>query len=210
VAFLPSKRDERIPVPNRYFGVFQDGSLKVRGIDARRGDTPACIADAQMEALQFLSRAKDADEIPGLLPELRGLLNRRLREISSISLPLERYLITLRLSRTLDEYKTDRAPTAAALTQLQAVGKSLRPGQRVRFVYTRAKPGVHAWDLPGPFDPRELDIPRYRTLFFRAIATILQPLGLADSEQRAAEWLRGEKAPVELPLQPQLAAVGLV
>lgn len=28
VCFLPSKRDARIPVPNRYFGVFQDGSIK--------------------------------------------------------------------------------------------------------------------------------------------------------------------------------------
>jgi DNA polymerase-2 len=39
VAFLPSRMDERVPVPNRYFGVFQDGSLKMRGIEVRRHDT---------------------------------------------------------------------------------------------------------------------------------------------------------------------------
>ncbi len=32
VVFLPSRVDERVPVANRYFGVFQDGSIKVRGI----------------------------------------------------------------------------------------------------------------------------------------------------------------------------------
>jgi DNA polymerase II len=202
VAFLPSKRDERIPVPNRYFGVFQDGSIKIRGIDARRGDTPACVADAQLEALHLLAHARDVDEIPALLPGLRNLLNRRLHEITSTSLPLERYLITLKLSRTLDEYKSDRTPTAAALTQLQAVGKSLRPGQRVRFVYVLGKaPGVYAWDLPDPIDPRQLDTGRYRVLFMRAVATILQPLGVADTEEKAAEWLRGEKPADELPLQ---------
>lgn len=202
VAFLPSKRDERIPVPNRYFGVFQDGSLKIRGIDARRGDTPPCVADPQLEALNLLARAQDVDQIPTLLPELRALLNRRLFEITSLSLPLERYLITLKLSRTLEEYKSDRTPTAAALAQLQAVGKSLRPGQRVRFVYVLGRPGVHAWDLPEPLDPRRLDTARYRTLFLRAVSTILQPLGLADSEERAADWLRGIKPAVELPLKP--------
>lgn len=202
VAFVPSKRDERIPVPNRYFGVFQDGSLKIRGIDARRGDTPPCVADPQLEALHLLARAQDVDEIPALLPELRNLFNRRLHEITSLSLPLERYLVTLKLSRTLEEYKSERVPTAAALAQLQAIGKSLRPGQRVRFVYVRAKPGVYAWDLPEPVDPRQLDIARYRTLFLRAVATILQPLGLADSEERAAEWLRGEKPAQELPWKP--------
>lgn len=40
IAFLPSRQDERIPVPNRYFGVFQDGSLKVRGLELRRRNTP--------------------------------------------------------------------------------------------------------------------------------------------------------------------------
>ncbi len=202
VAFLPSKRDERIPVPNRYFGVFQDGSLKIRGIDVRRGDTPPCVGEPQLEALNLLARAQDVDEIPALLPELRNLLNRRLHEITSLSLPLERYLITLKLSRNLDEYKSERVPTAAALAQLQAVGKTLRPGQRIRFVYVRPKPGVYAWDLPDPVDPRLLDLARYRMLFLRSAATILQPLGLADSEERAAEWLRGQKPAVELPLRP--------
>lgn len=43
--FLPSRVDARWPVPNRYFGVFQDGSIKVRGIDMRRRDTTPFIAE---------------------------------------------------------------------------------------------------------------------------------------------------------------------
>lgn len=202
VAFLPSRRDERIPVPNRYFGVFQDGSLKIRGIEARRRDTPPCVADAQLAALQLLARARDVDEIPGILPEVRRLLHRRLREIISLRLPLERYLITLRLSRSLEEYKSERVPAAAALAQLQAAGKSLRPGQSIQFLYTRGKPEVYAWDQPGTLDPQRLDISRYRLLFWRAVSTILQPFGLASDETQAADWLRGEEMACELPLAP--------
>ena len=40
VAFLPSRMDSRLPVANRYFGVFQDGSTKVRGIEVRRRTPP--------------------------------------------------------------------------------------------------------------------------------------------------------------------------
>ena len=43
VVFLPSRVNERVPVPNRYFGVFQDGSIKVRGIECRRRDTPPSL-----------------------------------------------------------------------------------------------------------------------------------------------------------------------
>ncbi len=45
VAFLPSRMDPRVPVANRYYGVFQDGSLKIRGIEARRRDTPPWVAN---------------------------------------------------------------------------------------------------------------------------------------------------------------------
>ncbi|MCL0138036.1 hypothetical protein M2T37_27535, partial [Klebsiella pneumoniae] len=55
VAFLPSRMDERVPVANRYFGVFDDGSFKVRGIEARRHDTPPFIAATQMRLLEQLA-----------------------------------------------------------------------------------------------------------------------------------------------------------
>ncbi len=61
VAFLPSRVNKRVPVANRYFGVFQDGSLKVRGIEARRGDTPAFIVETQMQMLELLVQEQSAE-----------------------------------------------------------------------------------------------------------------------------------------------------
>src|SRR5215467_2635250 len=40
IVFVHSKINSQLPVPNRYFGIFGDGSLKIRGIEARRHDTP--------------------------------------------------------------------------------------------------------------------------------------------------------------------------
>ena len=40
VAFVHSKSSKLVPVPNRYFGVFEDGSMKVRGLEIRRRDNP--------------------------------------------------------------------------------------------------------------------------------------------------------------------------
>jgi DNA polymerase-2 len=62
------------------------------------------------------------------------------------------------------------------------VGKNLRPGQRVRFVYTLGEPGVHAWDLPVPPDLRSVDQERYKVLLFRAAGTILQPFGVQEED----------------------------
>lgn len=45
VAFPPSKRDKRNAVPTSYFGIFQNGEIKTRGIETRRHDTPSFISD---------------------------------------------------------------------------------------------------------------------------------------------------------------------
>ena len=178
VAFLPSRVNKHVPVPNRYFGVFQDGSLKVRGIEARRGDTPAFIVETQMQMLELLAQEQTADS--SSLTRPLALLRRRLAELRGGKVPVEALLVTQKLSRELEEYRA-RSPVARAVAQLQSAGKSLRPGQSVRFFYTRGKPGVRAWDLPEPPDPATIDIQRYVTLLLRAAHTVLEPFGMQEA-----------------------------
>jgi DNA polymerase elongation subunit (family B) len=99
--------------------------------------------------------------------------------------------VAQKLSRALDEFRTP-SPVARAVAQLQAAGKSTSPGERVRFVYTRGEPGVHAWNLPGPVDPRSVDCERYAELLLRGAASILTPFGV--SEDLLRQWLFGNAA----------------
>jgi DNA polymerase elongation subunit (family B) len=87
------------------------------------------------------------------------------------------------LSRELGEYRSP-SPSARAAAQLAAAGKTVRPGQRVRFLVTRGEPGVHAWDLPLLPDRRTIDYARYQELLLRAAVTVLQPLGLEEAALR--------------------------
>ncbi len=175
VVFLPSRLDEKVPVANRYFGVFQDGSIKVRGIECRRRDTPPFIAEMQMELLNILARAPDADHLADHLPAARALLKRGENDLRAGRVPLEKLLLAQKLSRELDSYRSP-SPAARAAMQLAKTGKTIRPGQRVRFLFTRGEPGIHAWDLPEPLDKRTVDIQRYRTLLLRAAETIMKPM----------------------------------
>ena len=184
-----------MPVPNRYFGVFQDGSIKVRGIEARRRDTPTWIAEVQMEMLERLAQVETAAELPGLLPGLIDLLRERLDDLRSGRVPLEDLLVGQRMTKELAEYATPSAAARAA-AQLEALGKHMRPGQRVRFLYLRGDPDVHAWNLPEPPDPGRLDVNRYRTLLMRAASAVVQPLGVGQEQLEA--WLEGGYA-VSLP-----------
>lgn len=184
ITFLPSRQDERVPVANRYFGVFQDGSFKMRGIEARRRDTPPWIAAIQQEIINRLAQAATVDALTGALPDIINLLRRHIAALRSGRVALEQLLVAQGLSRELDNYRTPSAAARAAL-QLKAAGKNLRPGQRIRFLYTLGRPGVHAWDLPTAPQPKQIDVNRYIELLLRAAATSLQPIGIDQKDLQA-------------------------
>jgi DNA polymerase elongation subunit (family B) len=124
----------------------------------------------------------------------------------SLSLPLEDFLVTLRVSRKLEEFRVP-SPAALATAQLAAIGKTLRPGQHVRLLLTRGEPGVHAWDLPYAPPASALDLERYRVLLLRAAATVLQPLGLP--EDRLESFIADQEHQSLLPGMRQAMAIAV-
>ena len=64
------KQNDILPVPNRYFGVYQDGTVKVRGIEARGHDTPVFFRKFQQEALDIMSKGDNVEEVKSLLPKM--------------------------------------------------------------------------------------------------------------------------------------------
>jgi DNA polymerase-2 len=214
VVFLGSRPHPKRPVANRYFGVFQSGEIKARGIAARRRDTPAFIARVQGELLECLARAAEPEQA---LPQAAALLRIRLGELRAAATPggaatsrgaasrrtrtagrrakLEDLLVTQRVSREVEEYRSP-SPAARAARQLKAVGKVVKPGQSVRFLFTLGDPGVTAWDLPARPDPATLDVPRYRELLLRAAEEVLKPFMGEGNELTIEARLRPKNLPI--------------
>jgi DNA polymerase II len=175
VAFLPSRVDERVPVPNQYFGVFQDGTIKVRGIECRRRDSAPFIAEMQMALMKILAEAQDAEQLKAVLPKARAYIRKQVEALRTGKVPAEKLLVSQKLSRELGEYSSP-SPAARAVRELQKAGKIVRPGQRVRFLFTLGSPGVRAWDVPDRPDLRMVDVKRYQTLLERAAQSVLAPI----------------------------------
>lgn len=174
VAFLASKRDARVPVPNQYFGAFQDGTLKYRGIELRRRDTTTWVRKIQLRALEVLASANTPHEFANRVPDVMALVERAKRDLRIGRVPLDELIVRQRLSRTIEAYKTP-SPAAHAALQLREHGRQFAPGQSLEFVFARNASGVHAWELNDALDSGKLDTKRYYRLLDRAMWTILAP-----------------------------------
>ena len=175
VAFLSSKRDARVPVPNQYFGVFQDGALKYRGIELRRRDTTTWVRKIQLKALEVLAQADSPREFADYVPDVMKFVEHAKRELRAGRVPMDELIIRQRLSRAIEAYRTP-SPAARAARQLQEHGRQFAPGQSMEFLFARNASGVHAWELEEALNPGRLDTERYCRLLDRAMRTVLNPL----------------------------------
>jgi len=186
MAFVSSRRNPRLSVANRFFGLRSDGDYKIRGLALRREDTPLFVANAQRQILQILAREKDPSQLTSLLSDILRMLQQRISTLNNRIVPIEELLVAQTLSRELNEYKV-LSPVARAAAQLQAIEKNVRMGQRIKYFHTRTKRGIHAWDVPEPFNPLFVDTAKYKELLFRAVHEVLQPLGVTENILR--NWM---------------------
>lgn len=189
MAFVSSRQNPNIMVANRFFGPKSNGEYKIRGLASRREDTPLFVAETQLKVLQILATEQDPDRLADLFPEVLTMLQKEMLALNNRKIPLKELLVTQTLSRELSEYHVP-SPAARAAGQLQAIGRNVHMGQKIQFVYTRTKLGVHAWDLFEEFNSSLIDVAKYKELLFRAIYEVLQPLGVPQDVLR--NWMFSE------------------
>jgi DNA polymerase elongation subunit (family B) len=189
MAFVSSRHNPNRSVANRFFGLQANGEYKLRGLASRREDTSLFVANAQLQILKILAKEKSSSQLASLFPEVLNMLQGKIFALNHRRVPIQELLITQTLGRELDEYRV-LSPAARAASQLQSVGKNVRMGQRIHFIYTKTKQGVHAWDTPQPFNSASIDRVKYKELLFRAVYEVLQPLGVTENVLR--NWLFSE------------------
>ena len=197
IAFLPSRMHEDVPVLNRYFGVFEDDRMKLRGIELRRRDTIKLVADCQRDILETFTLAEDAEGVRNLLPEAIRILKSYVELIRDGKIPLNDLIIVNSLSKNFNEY-TSNISQAAAVKLLAEEGLELMAGQSVSYVITKFKsrnPREKVRPVQLLNTSIKYDKERYVELLVRGVASILQPFGyderqladIAGSESRQAE-----------------------
>jgi DNA polymerase-2 len=169
LAFLPSKRNRAVAVPNRFAGAFTNGEIKARGIALRRSDTPPLVAALQRELLGRMAEASGLPELRAMVPELRGRVDAAVSELRRGTIPIEGLAIARRLSKSPERYVANTA-AAAATRELCGRGVALRPGSKIRYLL--ADRGGRAMGfLDGTETP---DVARYEAMLREAAEELVE------------------------------------
>lgn len=177
IVFLPSKTHAGVPVLNRYYGVFDSGKIKVRGIEARRSDTPKFIHDAQMDMIRALAKAHNSKEFWERITEALNVLRDYAKRLIEGRIPAAELIIAKRLSKHPSSYTHDVFNSIAA-KQLLRQGVEVSAGQTVQFLITQYR-SKSAFERVQPAQLLNQDVRydsrKYLELLLSAAANILSP-----------------------------------
>jgi DNA polymerase, archaea type len=181
IAFLPGKESSPmvVGVPNRYFGCYQDGTIKDRGIETRRHDTPAYFSRFQREILEIMAQGNNIKEVKALMPEVKDTFQKYKQQLKEGRVPLVDLIFTKMLSKDTNAYTVNTAETGA-IYQLQDEGKTMRAGQVLQYVitdYYRKNSRKRAIPVALINEKTIYDARRYTQLLATVCNSVTEPFG---------------------------------
>lgn len=177
---------------NRYYGVMDNGELKIRGIEMRRRDSPLIIKNLQNDILMKLAEAKNISEFYLKIPESIKILKEYVNRIYFNAINYEDLIFQINISKEYDSY-VQFNNQVAALKQLKNEGVELKKGQSVRYIITDSKTKDYKKRviLPEFADNNtKYDVNKYYQYLLKGAESILLPFGY--TEKRLADIINGK------------------
>ena len=179
ILFPASKVDPEITTANRYVGWYHHNEVKIRGIEARRHDTPKFIKTMQTAMLNRMSGARNVEEVRALVPDLLEIVRSAVAILRSGKANPMDLVLRRHITKEADEYSNNNI-SAIVAKMVQEMGVSLAAGESIEFIILdqsgkrkpeKAKPlALYAFE-------DGYDVEQYTELTLKAAETLLFPLG---------------------------------
>jgi len=157
ITFLPM--NDGTGAYNRYFGRMNTGKMKIRGVMARKGDTPEYVNKMQQEVFEVLAEAKSLEDLRRIEPKAREVYRRYMDELDGADvkeLAIHRRVSRLNYSR--------RCAEASAVQAHMKQGIPLAPGMEIGYVIRDAR----KWEVDPERTASKFDAMHYRGLLEKA------------------------------------------
>jgi DNA polymerase elongation subunit (family B) len=203
ILFPTSKMDDDITTATRYVGSYENGEMKVRGLEVRRHDTCKYVKKMQQEMLDVLSSARSIAEIKFRLPDVIAVVKRYIDQLNEGNVSPFELVIRRRISKDPYEY-ANKSINAVVSQTLAEAGVTLAAGESIEYIIT---------DASGKKDPQKAkplalyalddgyDAKKYSEFIFDAAETLLQPFGYTRKELQKS-W---KENIMDLPLFRQVS-----
>lgn len=141
-----------------YIGVYEDGSVDVKGLVAKKRNTPEFLKKEFSEIIKVISSVETAEDFIKVRSYIRERLKLMYRGLKDLEYNLDELAIKMALNKHVHEYTKNTPQHVKAARQLIQAGIQVLPGDIISFVKVKGKEGVKPVQLARL---TEVDIEKY-------------------------------------------------
>nr|AAC44598.1 DNA polymerase [Sulfolobus acidocaldarius] len=162
-----------------YFGVYPDGKTEIKGMLAKKRNTPEFIKKEFAEIKNMLASLNSPNDIPEVKNKLEIKIKDIYYKLRNKGYNLDDLAFRIMLSKPLDSYTKNTPQHVKAGLQLRAFGVNVLPRDVIMFVKVKSKDGVKAYQLAKI---SEIDIEKYVETLRTTFEQILKAFGISWDE----------------------------
>ncbi|BCU67430.1 DNA polymerase I [Sulfolobales archaeon HS-7] len=141
-----------------YFGVYPDGKAEIKGMLAKKRNTPEFVRKAFLQVKDTLSNMQSEDDIPKVRKEITSKIKGLYNGLKNKDFNLDELAFKVMLSKKVDSYDKNTPQHVKAAQMLIKENVQVMPRDIISFVKVKGKEGVKPVQLSKL---PEVDIPKY-------------------------------------------------
>ncbi|MHA1596786.1 MAG: DNA-directed DNA polymerase I [Candidatus Asgardarchaeia archaeon] len=162
-----------------YLGVFEDGSLDVKGLLGKKRNTPEFCKRAFYEITKILKDVKNSEEFEDAKKKIFQIVRKNYSMLERGEFDLKDLAIKVQITKPLSLYTKTTPQHVKAARLLESKNKRVEVGQIINFIKTVTKPGVKPVELASK---REVDVNKYKEYLKSTLEQILDALNINFEE----------------------------
>ncbi len=158
-----------------YIGRYVDGGIEIKGLIAKKRNTPEFLKQLFDELIEKLKSAVEPSDFIEFREWLENQVKTLYRELKHKEITLDKLTFKVGLTKRLEEYKKTRPPHIKAALQLKSYGYHVEEGDIIPYVKVRGRDGYKAIQLTKLY---EIDPDKYIEIINSALSQLLGAFGI--------------------------------
>ncbi|ARM76327.1 DNA-directed DNA polymerase I [Acidianus manzaensis] len=162
-----------------YFGVFTDSTVDIKGMLAKKRNTPEFLKEAFKEVKDLMININSPSDLEEAKKEIANKVKEVYNKLKNKEYNLDDVAFKVMLSRDLESYEKTTPQHVKAAMQLKALGIQTLPRDIILFVKVKSKEGVKPVQLAKI---TEIDVDKYYEAVKSTFEQLLKSLGISWDE----------------------------
>ncbi|MFX0068440.1 MAG: DNA-directed DNA polymerase I [Candidatus Hodarchaeota archaeon] len=162
-----------------YLGVFEDGSVDVKGLTGKKRNTPVFLQNAFLEMIDALSKVESPQEFSELREKIHNIARESYQKLENREYSLEDLAFRVQLGKSVEGYTKTTPQHVKAAKQLVERKKEVKAGDIITFVKTKKEPGVRPIEIASI---KDVDVEKYKGYIRTTFEQVLDALGIEFQE----------------------------